>query len=78
MVLLMQMIIDRKTRLEDDTILKEYTRIGLRFENDSTLGADAVVFATGHGDYRGGSRKLPSKELGSKVKQFGLWMVPES
>ena len=40
------MIIDGKTGFKNGAILKEYTRtrIGLRFENGSTLGADVVVF----------------------------------
>ena len=64
------MIIDGKIGLKNDTILKEYTKTGLRFENGSMLDADVVVFATGCGDYRDGLRKLLSEELGSKVKQI--------
>ena len=62
------MIIDGKIGLKTDSVMKEYTKTGLKFEDDSTLDADLVVFATGLGDYRDGFKKILSEELGSKVK----------
>ena len=62
------MVTDGKTGLNNDAILEEYTRIGLRFENGSALGVDAVAFATGRGDYQDDSRKLLNKELGSRLR----------
>jgi hypothetical protein len=65
-----QLIIDGKIGLKNDSILKEFTKTGLRFEDDSTLDVDLVAFATGLGDYRDGFRKILSEELGGKVKQI--------
>lgn len=62
------MIIDGKIGLKNDSVIKEYTKTGLKFENGSTLDADLVVFATGLGDGRDGLRKVLNEELGSKVK----------
>jgi len=62
------MIIDGKIGLKTDSVMKEYTKTGLKFEDGSTLNADLVVFATGLGDYRDGFKKILSEELGSKVK----------
>jgi len=64
------MIIDGTIGLKNDSVIKEFTKTGLRFEDDSTLDADLVVFATGFGDYRDGFRKILGKDLGSKVKQI--------
>ena len=64
------MIIDGKIGLKNDSVIKEYTKTGLKFEDGSTLDADLVVFATGLGDYRDGLKKILNKELGSKVKQI--------
>jgi len=71
-----QMIIDGKIKLKNDSVIKEFTKTGLKFENDSTLDADLVVFATGVGDYRDGFRYILSKELGAKVKR--IWGVDDS
>ena len=65
-----QMIIDGKIGLKNDSAIKGFTKTGLRFEDESTLDADLVVFATGLGDYRDGFRKILGKELGDKVKQI--------
>ena len=64
------MIIDGKIKLKNDSVIKEFTKTGLRFENGSTLDADLVVFATGLGDSRDGFRKIIGEELCSKVKQI--------
>ena len=67
------MIIDGKIGLKNDSVLKEYTKTGLKFENGSTLDADLVVFATGLGDYRDNVKKIIGEELGSELKQvWGL------
>ena len=70
------MIIDGKIGLKNDSVIKEYTKTGLKFEDGSTLDTDLVVFATGHNDHRDGLRKILGEELGSKVKQ--IWGVDAS
>ena len=67
------MIIDGKIGLKNDSVIKEFTKTGLKFEDGSTLDADLVVFATGLGDYRDGFRKILGGELGDKVKQ--IWAL---
>ena len=62
------MIIDGKIGLKSDSVIEEFTKTGLKFEDGSTLDADVVILATGLGDYRDGFRKLLSKELGAKLK----------
>ena len=57
------MIINRKIGLKNSIIVKEYTKIGLRFENSSMLNTDVVALATGCGDYQDDLRKLFSEEL---------------
>jgi hypothetical protein len=42
-----QLIIDGKIKLKNDSLLKEFTENGLRFEDGSELEADVVLFATG-------------------------------
>ena len=42
-----QMIIDGKIKLKNDAQISRFTEKGLKFEDGSTLDADAVVFATG-------------------------------
>jgi hypothetical protein len=64
------MIIDGKIGLKNDSVIKEYTKTGLKFEDGSTLDTDLVVFATGLGEYRDGFRKILSEELGNKLKQI--------
>ena len=70
------MIIDGKIGLKNDSVIKEYTKTGLRFEDGSTLDTDLVVFATGIGDFRDGLKKVIGEELGSKVKQ--IWGLDDS
>ena len=70
------MIIDGKIGLKNDSVIKEFTKTGLKFEDGSTLDTDLVIFATGFGDYRDGFRKLLSEELGSKVKQ--IWGLDDA
>ena len=65
-----QLIIDGKIGLKSDSVIKEFTKTGLKFEDGSTLEADLVVFATGIGDTRDGYKKILGEELGSKVKQI--------
>jgi len=68
-----QMIIDGQIGLKNDSVIEEFTKTGLKFDNGSTLDADLVIFATGLGDYRDGFRKLLSEELGGKLKpMWGL------
>ena len=57
------MIINGKIGLKNSIIVKEYTKIGLGFENSSTLNTDVVAFVTGCGDYQDDLRKLLSEEL---------------
>jgi len=64
------MIIDGKIGLKNDSVIKEYTKTGLKFEDGSTLDTDLVVFATGLDTYRDGLKKILGEELGSKVKQI--------
>lgn len=71
-----QLIIDGKIGLKNDSVIKEFTKTGLRFENDSTLDADIVIFATGVGDFRDGYKKILGEELGGKVKQ--IWGLDSS
>ena len=65
-----QLIIDGKIGLKSDSVIKEFTKTGLKFEDGSTLEADLVVFATGIGNARDGYEKILGEELGSKVKQI--------
>ena len=64
------MIIDGKIGLKNDSVIEEYTKTGLKFEDGSTLDADLVVFATGLDDYRYGLKKILGEELGGKVKRI--------
>jgi len=64
------MIIDGKIGLKSDSVIREFTKTGLKFEDGSTLNADLVVFATGFSDYRDGFKKILVEELGGKVKQI--------
>ena len=70
------MIIDGTIGLKNDSVIEEFTKTGLKFEDGSTLDADLVVFATGFGDYRDGFRKILSEELGGKVKQ--IWGLDDA
>ena len=65
-----QMIIDGKIGLKNDSVFKEFTKTGMRFEDGSTLDADVVVFSTGLGDFRDGFREILGEELCGKVKQI--------
>jgi len=71
-----QMIIDVKIGLKNDSVIKEFAKTGLKFEDGSTLDADLVVFATGLGDHRDGFRRILSEELGGKVKQ--IWGLDDA
>jgi len=71
-----QLIIDGKIGLKNDSVIKEFTKTGLKFEDDSTLDADLVVFATGIGDPRDEYKKIIGEELGSRVKQ--IWGLDSS
>jgi len=64
------MIIDGKIVLKNDSVIKEYTKTGLKFEDGSTLGTDLVVFATGLDGYRDGLKKIFGEGLGGKVRQI--------
>jgi len=64
------MIIDGKIGLKNDSVIKEFTKNGLKFEDGSTLDTDLVVCATGFGDYRDVFRKILGEELGGKVKEI--------
>jgi len=65
-----KLIIDGKIGLKSDSVIKEFTKTGLKFEDDSTLEADLVIFATGIGNPRDGYKKILGEELGSKVKKI--------
>jgi NAD(P)H-nitrite reductase large subunit len=41
------MIIDGKIKLKNDSLIKEFTPNGLKFEDGSEVAADVVLFATG-------------------------------
>ncbi|KAF9779781.1 hypothetical protein BJ322DRAFT_1012818 [Thelephora terrestris] len=71
-----QLIIDGKIGLKNDSVVKEFTKTGLKFEDDSTLEANLVVFATGLGDARDGIKKILGEELGGKVKP--IWGLDSS
>ena len=71
-----QFIIDGKIGLKNDSVIKEFTKTGLKFEDDSLLEADVVIFATGLGDSRDGYKKVLSEELGGKLKP--LWGLDAS
>ena len=71
-----QLIIDGKIGLKNDSAIKEFTKTGLKFEDDSTLDADLVVLATGIGDPRDEYKKILGEELGGKVKQ--IWGLDKS
>jgi NAD(P)H-nitrite reductase large subunit len=43
-----QMIIDGKIKLKNDSMIKEFTATGLKFEDGSELSADVIMFATGY------------------------------
>lgn len=42
-----QLIVDGKIKLKSDSLIREFTETGLKFEDDSELSADVVMFATG-------------------------------
>lgn len=42
-----QDIIDGHIKIKTGSAIKEFTQRGLKFEDESTLDADVVVFATG-------------------------------
>lgn len=71
-----QLIIDGKIGLKNDSAIKEFTKTGLKFEDDSTLDADLVVLATGIGDPRDEYKKILGEELGCKLRQ--MWGLDES
>ena len=71
-----QFIIDGKIKLKNGTTIKEFTKTGLKFEDDTTLDADLVVFATGLGDAREEYKRLLGDELGGKLKQ--IWGLDSS
>jgi hypothetical protein len=74
-----QLIIDGKIGLKSDSVISEFTKTGLKFEDGSTLDADLVIFATGFADYREGFKKILGEELGGKVKRiWGLDSEGES
>ncbi|KAF9007483.1 hypothetical protein BDQ17DRAFT_1422848 [Cyathus striatus] len=43
-----QLIVDRKIKIKSDSVLKEFTKEGLSFVDDSELKADVVVLCTGY------------------------------
>ena len=71
-----QFIIDGKIGLKNGTGIKEFTKTGLKFEDDSTLDADLVVFATGIGDPRVEFKKIIGEELCGKMRP--IWGLDSS
>ena len=71
-----QFIIDGKIGLKNGTSIKEFTKTGLKFEDDSTLDADLIVFATGIGDPRVEFKKIIGEELCSKMRP--IWGLDSS
>ena len=71
-----QLIIDGKIGLKNDSLIQEFTKTGLKFEDGSTLDADLVIFATGLGDFRDGYKKILGEELGGRVKK--IWGLDSS
>lgn len=42
-----QLIAEGKIKLKNDALIESFTETGIKFDNDSELAADVVVFATG-------------------------------
>jgi len=70
-----QLIIDGKIKLKNDSLIKCFTKTGIKFENGSELPADVVIFATGYGDARDPIRKICGDEIGDKCTP--LWGLDE-
>ncbi|KAF8634275.1 hypothetical protein AX17_004231 [Amanita inopinata Kibby_2008] len=58
-----QLIADGKIKLKNDSQIKEFTEMGILFENGSELPADVVVFATGLSDARDHIRRVCGDEV---------------
>lgn len=71
-----QFIIDGKIGLKNDSPIKEFTKTGLKFEDESKLDADLIVFATGVGYCGDGYKKILGEELGRRVKP--IWGLDSS
>ncbi|KAF9048817.1 hypothetical protein BJ165DRAFT_1462890 [Panaeolus papilionaceus] len=70
-----QYIIDGKIKLKNDSIIKEFTEGGLRFEDGSELAADVVVFCTGLSDPRSSILQLIGQESSKNLKT--IWGLDE-
>ncbi|KAF9522144.1 hypothetical protein CPB83DRAFT_899868 [Crepidotus variabilis] len=68
-----QHIIDGKIKLKNDSQIKEFTKTGIKFDNDSELEADVVVFCTGYIDSGSTMRKIFGDAIAEGVGEtFGL------
>lgn len=71
-----QLIIDKKIKLKSGHGVKKFTKDHIVFDDDSTMEADVVVFATGYGDARVAIRAALGDEVANKCRQF--WGLGES
>jgi hypothetical protein len=62
------MIIDRKIKLKNDSLITSYAPNGLQFSDGSVLEADTVIFATGFGEYRDSLKYLFTEEQHKSIK----------
>ncbi|KAF9046150.1 hypothetical protein BJ165DRAFT_1469259 [Panaeolus papilionaceus] len=70
-----QYIVDGKIKLKNDSLIKEFTENGLRFEDGSELAADLVVFCTGFTDPRSSILQLIGQEASKDLKP--IWGLDE-
>ncbi|KAL8292478.1 hypothetical protein RQP46_001090 [Phenoliferia psychrophenolica] len=66
-----QLIIDGKIQMKSGQGIKKFTKDKIVFEDDSTLDADLVIFATGYGDNREALRKCMGDKVADKLTP--LW-----
>lgn len=64
------MIIDGKIKLKSGHGVKRFTKDHIVFDDDSTMEADVVVFATGYGDARVAIRTALGDEVADNCRQF--------
>ncbi|KAF9552961.1 FAD/NAD-P-binding domain-containing protein [Agrocybe pediades] len=58
-------IIQGKIKIKSGTNIKTYERNGVQFEDETSVQADAVIYATGCGDMRGFIRQLCGDDIAS-------------
>ncbi|EAU90063.2 flavin-containing monooxygenase [Coprinopsis cinerea okayama7 len=70
-----RLIAEGKIKLKNDSLIKGFTKTGLRFEDGSELEADVVVFATGLGDINKRISRLIGEDLAKECTE--IWGVDD-